>query len=180
MLWSQKIDVVDMDSKKTMDVCSRLVVFGRYGLDRWRRFWCWIGCWGTKGGVSFSTRGRARKNVRQNWRSKLKAKNGTKRVAVRALNFSTRPFCMKFQGGSNRDGPECHNPQKWTKNAKKLLHENIALKIKNRVDVKKKNGRVWVFPRTFLHHQILQIVQNFHTDPAVIGVNSITHRKLPK
>ena len=57
----------------------------------------------------------------RNWRSKLKAKNGTKRVAVRALNFSTRPFCMKFQGGSNRDGPEGHNPQKWAKTGPKIF-----------------------------------------------------------
>ena len=116
----------------------------------------------------------------RNWRSKLKAKNGTKRVAVRALNFSTRPFCMKFRGGSNRDGPEGQNPQKWITNAKKLLRQKIGLKVNNRVDVKKKNGRVWVFPGTFLHHQILQIVQNFHTNPAVIGVNSRTPRKWPK
>ena len=75
---------------------------------------------------------------------------------------------MKFRGGSNRDGPEGHNPQKWGKNAKKLLHQKIGLKVKNRVDVKKKNGRVWVFPGTFVHHQILQIVQNFHTNPAVM------------
>ena len=74
----------------------------------------------------------------RNWRSKLKAKNGTKRVAVRALNFSTRPFCMKFRGGSNCDGPEGHNPQKWAKDAKNLLHQKIGLKVKNRVDVEKK------------------------------------------
>ena len=87
---------------------------------------------------------------------------------------------MKFRGGSNRDRPEGHNPQQWTKNAKNLLHQKIGLKVKNRVHVKKKNGRVWVFPGTFLHHQILQIVQNFHTNPAVIGVNSRTPRKWPK
>ena len=112
-----------------------------------------------------------------------KAKKCTKRVAVRALNFSTRPFCMKFRGGSNRDGPEGQNPQKRAKNIKnqkKQLRQTIGLKVKNRVDVKKKNGRVWVFPGTFLHHQILQIVQNFHTNPAVIGVNSRTPRKWPK
>ena len=66
----------------------------------------------------------------RNWRSKLKAKNGTKRVAVRALNFSTRPFCMKFRGGSNRDGPEGQNPQEWTKNVKKLVHQQIGLNVK--------------------------------------------------
>ena len=116
----------------------------------------------------------------RNWRSNLKTKNRTKRVAVRALNFSTRPFCMKFRGGSNRDGPEGQNPSKMGQKCKKLLHRKIGLKVTNRVDVKKKNGRVWVFPGTFLHHQILQIVQNFHTNPAVIGVNSRTPRKWPK
>ena len=110
----------------------------------------------------------------------MKAKNGTKGVAVRALNFWTRPFCMKFREGSNRDGPEGHNPQKWAKNAKNLLHQKIGLKVKNRVDVKKKNCLVWGSPGTFTHHQILQIVQNFHTNPAVMGVNSRTPRKWPK
>ena len=135
---------------------------------------------GQRGGKLLNWGAGSKKCSPENGRSKLKAKKCTKRVAVRALNFSTRPFCMKFRGGSNCDGPEGHNPQKWTKNAKKLLHQKIWLKVKNRVDVKKKNGRVWVFPGTFLHHQILQIVQNFHTNPAVIGVNSRTPRKEPK
>ena len=68
---------------------------------------------GTKGGSKLLNWGAGSKNGSpENGRSKLKAKKCTKRVAVRALNFSTRPFCMKFRGGSNRDGPEGQNPQK--------------------------------------------------------------------
>ena len=157
MLWSQKIDVVDMDSKKRWmsaavwsllgdTVCTNSVDFG-VGLD--------VG--GTK----------ARKNVRQKLAFEVESKNGTKRVAVRALNFSTRPFCMKFRGGSNRDGPEGQNPQKYNKNVKKTVTSKKWLKVKHRVDVKKKNCRFWVSPGRFSHHQILKIAINFRANPAV-------------
>ena len=62
-----------------------------------------------------------------------------KRVAVRALNFSTGPFCMKFRGGSNREGPEVQNGQKWAKNAKKVLwmiHKKMELKLKRKYCMK--------------------------------------------
>ena len=133
-----------------MDVCSHLVVF--WGDTVWTNgvdFGVGLDVGGTKRGGKLVNWGAGSKNVGQNWRSKLKAKNGTKRVAVRALNFSTRPFCMKFRGGSNRDGPEGHSPQKWAKNAKKLLRRKIGLKVKNRVDAKKKNGRFWVSWKIF-------------------------------
>ena len=44
----------------------------------------------------------------------------------------------------------------------------------------KQNVLVWGSPGGFTHHQILQIVQNFRANPAVIGVNSRTPRKWPK
>ena len=62
MLWSQKIDVVDMDSKKRWMSAAVLSFLGdTNGVD----FGVGLDVGGTKGGVSFQTGGRARKNVRQ-------------------------------------------------------------------------------------------------------------------
>ena len=57
--------------------------------------------------------------------------------------------CAKFSCESSRDGLKCQTPQKWAKNAKNLLRQKIGLRVKNRGDVKKKNGRFWVFPPSF-------------------------------
>ena len=65
--------------------------------------------------------GVVQKMVRQKLAFEVENKNVMKRVAVRALNFPTIPFCMKFRGESNREGPEGHNGQKLTKNDKKVL-----------------------------------------------------------
>ena len=62
MLWSQKIDVVDMDSKRRWMSAAVLSFFGdTNGAD----FGVGLDIGGTKGGVSFQTGGRARKIVRQ-------------------------------------------------------------------------------------------------------------------
>ena len=129
-----------MDSKKRWMSAAVWSFFGdTNGVD----FGVGLDVGGTKGGSAFKLGGGLEKLFARKWAVEVEGKNGTKRVAVRALNFSTRPFCMKFRGGSNRDGPEGHNPQKWTKNAKKTVTSKVGLKVKNRVDVKIKNHPVW-------------------------------------
>ena len=94
----------------------------------------------------------------------MKAKNGTKRVAVRALNFSTRPFCMTFQSGSNRDGPEGQNPQKWAKNKKKkMLHQKFGLP---EIGVRSENQKSCRLGSRYTNpqHKLAQPAQNCHAN----------------
>ena len=71
MLWSQKIDVVDMDSKKRWMSAAVLSFFGdTNGVD----FGVGLDVGGTKGGEAFKLGGGLEKLFARKWRSKLKAK----------------------------------------------------------------------------------------------------------